>query len=84
MWMDRINMNVKTIWSHWSSKVLAVLMAFPEAYNGLSGLGWWASIPTNVSHVMSGIATVGFLAKFYRQKAKADANVAASSIEPHP
>lgn len=69
-WRERIETNVKDVWYHWSSKVLAALVAFPEAYNGLSSLGWWASIPSNVAHVMSGLATAGFLAKFYKQKAK--------------
>jgi|GEM_PF-6638919 len=79
--LERINTNIAGVWEHWSSKILAVLMGFPEAYNGLSGLGWWQSIPANVAHVMSGIATVGFLAKFYRQKAKTDDKLATGRVE---
>lgn len=69
-WLDRIETDIKAVWYQWSTKVIALLVAFPEAYNGLSGLGWWSSMPSTVAHVMSGIATAGFLAKFYRQKAK--------------
>ncbi len=69
-WIDRIETDVRAVWYQWSTKVMAVLVLFPEAYNGLSGLGWWSSMPTAVTHAMSGIATAGFLAKFYKQKAK--------------
>lgn len=64
---DHIHTDIKEVWSHWSTKIISVLMVFPEAYNELSGFGWWANMPSNVAHVMSGIATLGFLAKFYKQ-----------------
>lgn len=69
-WRERIETNFHEVWYHYSAKVLAALVAFPEAYNGLSSFGWWTSIPSTVAHVMSGLATAGFLAKFYKQKAK--------------
>lgn len=69
-WLDRIETDIRAVWYQWSTKVMAALMVFPEAYNGLSSLGWFQSMPILVAHVMSGLATAGFLAKFYKQKAK--------------
>lgn len=66
-WLDRVETNIKVVWAHWSSKVLSILVLFPEAYNGLSDLGWWSAMPSNVAHIMSFLATIGFLAKFYKQ-----------------
>jgi hypothetical protein len=68
--LDKIEGDISGVWHHWSSKILAALMVFPEAYNGLSSLGWFQSMPTAVAHAMSGLATMGFLAKFYRQQPK--------------
>ena len=69
-WLDRIETDIKAVWYQWSTKVMASLMVFPEAYNVLSSFGWYQSMPSVVAHVMSGLATAGFLAKFYKQKAK--------------
>jgi len=69
-WLDRIETNIKAVWYQWSTKLLAALIVFPDAYNMLSSLGWFQAIQGPAVRIMQGVATAGFLAKFYRQRTK--------------
>lgn len=66
-WRERIDTNLRDIWHHWSTKILAFLVAFPEGYNLVAMTGWYQNIPQAFAHVMSSVAAMGLLAKGYKQ-----------------
>lgn len=57
-----------------SVQVLALLVAFPDIYNGIAALGWLEELPTVAKWCIRVLAAFGIAARLIKQNApKADA-----------
>lgn len=66
-WSDKINTDLRAVWTQASTWVLAALVPFPDIYNVAAGWIGYTDLPSNAKHVMYAFAAAGLLAKHYRQ-----------------
>lgn len=69
-WRDKINTDVKAIWSQWSTWVLTAVLFFGDIYNEAAGLIGYADIPAPAKHAMYGLGLAGLAAKHWKQTKK--------------
>lgn len=67
---DRIETDLRKVWTQWSTWVLSFLFFFGDIYNEIVSLVGYTEIPAGAKHALYGISVAGIAAKHWKQKSK--------------